>query len=916
MTPRLLLLCILFGLLLPAPVLSQVQGTTDSLLHIADTALSVAPDSLATDSNRIISADSPAAQPSDTTRPDSVIATDSLVTDTGRIVPADSLATDTIRQDTTAAGTSFYIRGAIKDKNTGEGVPFATIFIPGTGIGTPADLDGNFELRFSNPPNDTLRVQAMGYTTFNRMLDYTRPEVVYTFELDRAATMMNEVVVHAGEDPALMLLKKIIRNKPKNDPDRLVNYRYEVYNKLEVDIERLSRKQFEKLPLLKPFGFIYDNLDTVSEAKPFLPFYLTETLSDYYFQKEPKKTKEFIKANQLKGISNESITQFLGSMYQNVNAYANFIPVFDKSFVSPISSSGAFYYRYKLKDTQEAYGHRIILVQFAPRRAGENCFFGDFWVADSSYALQRISMEVPKEANINWVSRVSLYQEFAPVEDTLWFCIKDKFIADFSLPYSSRLPGFIGRKTTSYKDIVVNDSSIAAIVTSSRFKQDVVIDDSARLRGNDFWTTARHDTLSKNEKAIYKMVDTLTNMPVFVRTKNTIKFLATGIKEIGPIEIGPIWNLYSSNPVEGRRIRLSLGTTPKLFKDVYLNGYVAYGTQDKEWKYKASALWLLERHPRSYLYVSQTHDVDRSNNYYDEPSNTDNLFSGSFRKKYLPWKLAFLDETRVEYFKEYFSGFSHKLILQHREFDPYDPLPSAGIFRDENGEVADEVVNTEVGLNLRFAYKERFLEGNYYRYTMGSKYPIVELRLGLGIKNVWNSGYSYQKANISISDWVKVPPLGLIYYNVFAGKYFGTLPYPLLEVHPGNDFYFYNNRAFNMMNRYEFISDEYAGFMFEHTIGGGVFNYIPLLKKAKLRQFWTARGIIGKLNADNRALNLDKGYEFRTLQGSPYLELGTGVENIFQLFRVDFVWRVTPQPLPGESQEKYFGIFGSVKFAF
>lgn len=905
MTPKLLLLCVFFGILLPAPALAQVQGSADSLLHATDSTVSATPDSLGrVDSSRIVPPDSLATQSADTTQADSTAATlpDSLRA-------ADSSAT-------TAAVSSFRIRGTVRDRNTGEGVPFSTIFIPGTGTGTPADLDGNFELSFSNPPNDTLRVQAMGYTTYNKILDHKSPDATYTIELERATNMMNEVVVHAGEDPALLLLKKIIRAKPKNDPDRLANYRNEVYNKLEVDIERLSKKQFEKLPLLKPFAFIYDNLDTVSEAKPFLPFYLTETLSDYYFQKDPKKTKEFIKANQLKGISNESITQFLGSMYQNVNAYANFIPVFDKSFVSPISNSGAFYYRYSLKDTQEAYGHRIILVQFTPRRKGENCFYGDFWVADSSYALQRISMEVPKEANINWVSRVSLYQEFAPVEDTLWFCIKDKFIADFALPYGAKLPGFIGRKTTSYKDIVVNDSSIAAIVTSSKFKQDVVIDDSARLRGNEFWTTARHDTLSKNEKAIYKMVDTLTSMPLFVRTKNTIKFLATGIKEIGPIEIGPIWNLYSSNPIEGRRFRLSLGTTPKLFKDVYLNGYVAYGTQDKEWKYKASALWLLERHPRSYLYLAHTHDVDRSNNYYDEPSNTDNLFSNSFRKKYLPWKLAFLDETRVEYFKEYFSGFSHKLILQHREFDPYDPLPSSGIFTDHNGEVADKVVNTEVGLNLRFAYKERFLEGNYYRYTLGSKFPIVELRLGLGLKNVWNSGYSYQKATLSVSDWVKVPPVGLIYYNVFAGKYFGTLPYPLLEVHPGNDFYFYNNRAFNMMNRYEFISDEYAGFMFEHTIGGGIFNYIPLLKRAKLRQFWTARGIIGKLNEDNRKLNLDKGYEFRTLQGSPYLELGTGVENILQLFRIDFVWRVTPQPLPGESQEKYFGIFGSVKFAF
>src|SRR5690606_15927107 len=125
-----------------------------------------------------------------------------------------------------------------------------------------------------------------------------------------------------------------------------------------------------------------------------------------------------------------------------------------------ISNQGLFYYRYKIKDTQTAYGYPIILVQFAPKRSGENCFFGDFWVVDSLFALQRMSMEVPKLANINWVEGVSVYQEFAPVGDSIWFPVKDKFIAHFTATYGMKLPGFIGRKTTSYKDILLNDPSI------------------------------------------------------------------------------------------------------------------------------------------------------------------------------------------------------------------------------------------------------------------------------------------------------------------------------------------------------------------------------------------------------------------------------------------------------------------------
>lgn len=842
-----------------------------------------------------------------------------LDTAAGKTPGADSVKQDTVKTTAGTAVRGFIIKGMVRDKHTGEGIPFATIFFPNSAIGIPADLEGNFELKFDTPPGDTIRVQAMGYTTYNRVFDKSRHETSYMIEMERAQNELKEVVIHAGEDPALLLLKKIIKHKPKNNPDRVENYKYEVYNKLEVDLQRLSKKQFESLPipLMKKFSFIYDNFDTTSEAKPFLPFYLTETLSDYYFQRTPKKTKEFIRANQLKGVNNESITQFLGSMYQDVNAYGNFIPVFNKEFVSPISNSGAMYYKYKIKDTQEAYGHKIVLVQFSPRRNGENCFYGDFWVVDSIYALQRITMEVPKDANVNWVSRVSLYQEFAPVSDTLWFCVKNKFIADFVGPYGAKLPGFIGRKTTSYQKIVVNDPSVATVVNDPKLKQDVYVADTARQASEAFWSSARPDSLSKNEKAIYKMMDTLDNMPLFIKYKNTLKFLTVGIKEVGPVQFGPYWYIYSNNPIEGNRFRFTMGTTPVLFKDIYLNGYLAYGTKDEQFKYKVAGLWLLQREPkpRDYIYASYTSDIDRSTNYYDEVT-TDNIFSTIARKGYIPWKLAYTKEARVEYLKSYYSGFSHMLYGIHKDFTPYAPLPSQGIFTDDDGKPSDNVVNTEVGVRIRYAYKEKYLTGNYYRLSLGSKYPIVELRYGLGLKNVFGGNYSYNKASLSVSDKIKIAPFGSVYYNFFAGKYWGTLPYPLLEILPGNEYYYYNKFAFNMMNRYEFIADQYAGFNIEHTIGGGIFNYIPYLKKAKLRQFWTAKGVIGSLSDANAALNMNKGYDFRSLAGNPYIEIGTGVENIFQLLRIDFVWRVTPKALPDEPKEKYFGIFGSIRFNF
>ena len=50
-----------------------------------------------------------------------------------------------------------------------------------------------------------------------------------------------------------------------------------------------------------------------------------------------------------------------------------------------------------------------------------------------------------------------------------------------------------------------------------------------------------------------------------------------------------------------------------------------------------------------------------------------------------------------------------------------------------------------------------------------------------------------------------------------------------LDIAPGNELYYYNKYAFNLMNRYEFIHDKYAGISFEHNIGNGIFSFFQNL---------------------------------------------------------------------------------------
>lgn len=817
-----------------------------------------------------------------------------------------------------AQKNTYVLKGLIKDPATDEKLPYVTVRFINSNVGTKSDLDGNYIIEQNTIwPSDSIEISYIGYQSQRIGIDKNIKTLVINIELNRSTAALKEIIIKYDPNPSLSLMKKVIKNKPYNDFNKANNYKYEVYNKLELDISRIPKLAFTEKGPLKDFRFIKNYIDTASEEKPFLPLFLTESISDYYYQDKPKKSKEVIKGTRISGYKNESVSQFLGSMYQNINVYNNMIPVFEIDFVSPISNSGPAYYKYEISDTIKINYQNYFKVLFEPKRKGDHCFTGDIWIHDKDYAVYKVSMSLDPEQQINWVDKVNLVQEFQLFQDTIWFLVKDKFFVDFIASKNDKSAGFIGRKTTTYKNIVLNDSSVIQFLYDKKNRDDIIVVDKANDRDENYWNTVRHDSLSQNEKAIYKMIDTIQSLPIYNKYYNWLYFLSTGIKEIGPLEIGPLYNAYSFNPIEGNRIRLSAGTTPKLFKDIYINGYTAYGTTDKKFKYYINALFLLDRKPRRYINLTYKYDLDNQLNYYDyNTAGLDNFFSTLGRKKNIPWKLVFVDQKRVEFFNETKYGFKQLLSLENKITTPYLPLPAINILQDKNGQASNFVNQTELGLELRFDYHEKFVEGNYWRTSLGTDFPSSSLYLAKGIKNIFNSSYDYYKIRFRISDYQNMGHAGKLYYNVFAGKIIGTLPYLLLEIHPGNEYYYYNAKTFNMMNRFEYLSDTYAGIIMEHSLGSFFFKYIPYLRDTKIRTFWNAKSVYGKLSDANTALNFNKGFDFQSLSTSPYLEMGTGVENIFRVLRLDLVWRILPVTRSNDSAARRFGIFGSVKFEF
>lgn len=800
------------------------------------------------------------------------------------------------------------ISGQVKDIHSEELIPFASVKFIHTTTGNLTDSAGVFNLHLSKWPSDSLEITSVGYKPFRMALDKSKDSVFISVLMERGA-FNDAVVVKAKVNKGLYVWKKIVEHKPENDRYRFNNFSYELYNKLELDLKNIN---FEKLGHFKPLRpvskLINSNIDTTEGAR-YLPAYLTEALSDYYYQKTPLKRREIIKAVNTNGVKNESITKLLGGMDQVVNVYSNFIPVFDKQFVSPASENGDYYYHYSVADTQIIGNRRYLHLVFVPKRKGGDTFEGDCWVQAGTFAIQKMNLRLGKEANVNFVDNLSLVQEYSLLGDSSWFLSKDKFVVDIS-PAGKNKPGFIGRKTTTYRNVLVNDSSITAELSKNKKLEEIIIKPDASGKPTDFWTGARHEELSRTEKGIIKMIDTLTNAPVFKRFTKTMAFIGTGYTDVGNVQLGPWYNWITSNSQEGLRLRFDYASNKYFNKKIRLHTYLAYGFGDKQLKGQAEFFYLPKKSPRTYLYAGYTNDLDFGQNYYGEVS-TDNIFALAIRKQNIPVKFIRVEETKFEFFKETTSWMSNRLTVTHKNFTPLRNLLPADSFVSKLG--SNPLTNFEISLRLRFAYLERFLESHFYRTSLGSPYPVGEINITRGFKNVLGSSHSYSKLFASVSDNMKIPPLGSISWNVYAGKTFGTLPYTMLDIAPGNELYYYNSYAFNLMNRWEYLHDRYAGFKVEHIIGNGIFRLFP---KLRFRQLWTAKGLVGKLSDENTALNFRSGNSFQTLNGKPYLELGTGIDNIFRLLRIDFVWRVLSPDNLQRPNDKRFGVFGSFRVSF
>src|SRR5690554_1762615 len=788
------------------------------------------------------------------------------------------------------------VSGVVYDENNIP-MPFASVAFKGTTIGMVTNENGKFYLE-SKDNNLTLVVSFIGYKAQEKQLTVGgNYDLEFTLELENVIEAIQIVGGKQSKknNPAIDILRKIWERKRKNGLYMFDQYKFEKYEKIQFDLNNID-STFTQKKLFKGMEFIFEQVDTSRiTGKTYLPIFLNEALSEVYGDNQLNKKKEILTANKTSGFSgNQHVLAFVKDLYNEYDIYNNFITVFDKSFHSPISRYGIDAYNYVLADSTYIDNKWCYNIIYYPRRKGELTFKGDFWVNDSTFAIKKINMSVTQSANINWVKEIYIEQEFEVLNDSVFLLSRDHFMSDFAFNKKDESKGVYGKRTTIYQNHLFNQEK-----PKDFYKEEVnYYDDAIYHRDDDFWNENRFESLSRDERGVYKMLDTLQTVKKFKRMYDLVSILGSGYIQIGNFDYGPIFSSFGYNDVEGVRLRAG-GRTYFGQNDLWrLEGYTAYGFNDNQFKYGISGKWLIDRESRLIISGGNRRDIEQIG---ASLTTTNDILGRSFASSAVfasgdNSKLTNVNLSNLMLEIEPVKHLTFKTAFSYRTLKSASPETFSLEYFDKDGNIQRKVTQSEINFMVDYTPGIKTIGYGVERSIVDNNYARIYLNYSQGLKGVFDSDFDYEKVQLYYKQPIVIGLLGRLFVTTEIGKTFGEIPLGLMSVIPGNQSYFVIQNNFNLLNYYEFVTDEYATLQLEHHFNGKLFSRIPYFRDLNLREIVGVKGVVGTISDQNRAINAS-GLNYLAPE-KPYWEYHVGVGNIFKVMRIDFSWRSNYRNLP------------------
>ncbi|TGE05308.1 DUF5686 and carboxypeptidase regulatory-like domain-containing protein [Hymenobacter fodinae] len=312
------------------------------------------------------------------------------------------------------------VRGLVSDPK-GQALAFANVAVRGTTTSTATNEQGNYQLRLA-PGNYELVFQYVGYKPQQIAVSVAGGDTVKVLNVTLVpeSYQLREVVVRSTDkDPAYTIVQQAIQW-------RNYHQREVAAFKARTYIKTLAR--FTDVP-----GKIMGLVKVGPDFKPGI-FYLSETVSEMSFR-QPNVVQERMISSRVSG-DTKGISFNRASAGRGLNFYQNVLKsgFSERGFVSPIAANGPLFYRYELEGSTQQGSLLIHKIKVTPRRRSDPVFSGHIYIVDGTWRLHSVSLDLTKDAQLDYVDNLHIEQIFAPAPgpSDVWVMQSQKVTVGFT----------------------------------------------------------------------------------------------------------------------------------------------------------------------------------------------------------------------------------------------------------------------------------------------------------------------------------------------------------------------------------------------------------------------------------------------------------------------------------------------------
>lgn len=834
------------------------------------------------------------------------------------------------------------ITGAIIDAQTGDSIPFASASYKGNHIAVSSNAFGVYNIERHN--GWKLTFSAVGYKSVVITVSEKTPRI-YNVKLKQDATSLGEVVVKAKkskysrkDNPAVELMKRVIAAKKQNKLENKDFYQYNNYEKLTLSLNNITKADLDsgfigKKPWLKnqvEFSPLND--------KYILPVIVTEKVTQNIYRKEPKNEKTIILGEKSTGINDlmetgDIIDVLSKDVFTQVDIYDDQVRLLQYPFTSPIGKDAIAFYRYYIVDTLKVDNDSCYHLMFLPNNQQDFGFRGELYILkDSTLHVKKVNLSVPRRSDVNFVENLQINQDYTHLDSGEWVLTTNDMTLEMAL--NRKFGHFLVARTSRRSDYAFEEINYKLFKGKTKERKEA----DAEMRGEEFWSQYRKTDLTKSESGMGSFIKNIQNIKGFNWMIFGLKALIENFVETGingapsKLDIGPVNTMISKNDIDGLRFRLSGQTTANLNKNWFFSGYAAYGCKTKKFYYDANVIYsfnkkeyLPREFPKRTLTISSTRDICSPSDKFVH-TDKDNVFT-AFKWSKVE-KMMFYNRQQIEFEREEEWGFKTKAYFKaekdeatgemlFKALSEYNGTYDGGDAESYNdfSQISyhrGTIRTSEFHFEVEWAPGRTYINTKQRRLPINLDAPVINISHTIGIRGFLGGQYSYNVTEAQLYKRVWLKSWGKMDTYVKGGIQWSQVPYPLLIAPAANLSYLIEDETFNLINNMEFLNDRYISVDWGWDLNGKIFNRIPLIKKLKWREWIGVKMLWGTLSDKNNP-TLEENWNSRTLmafprgcyimdKNEPYAELILGVHNIFKLFQVEYVRRLSYLNLPTASK--------------